>query len=498
MLAAPWSPRICSPGDRTAAMSRAKAPRAVRTSAAQTGSPSPPITVEFDGGTLVVRSPRRLEAGEELPRTFVWDPRTEAYRGPGLSYRELVSGLARRGLEFTDSARSYDREGWTHTARFEPHPHQREGLEAWQRAGGRGVVVLPTGAGKTFLAELAIARVGRAALVVTPTLDLMQQWYGALGQAFATEVGLLGGGYHEPRPLTVTTYDSAYLHMARLGNRFGMVVFDEVHHLPGASYAMAAEALIAPYRLGLTATPERSDGGEERYAELVGPIVYRKRIRELAGVHLAEYETVQLEVELDPQEREVYEHSRRTYLNFVRANGIRFGQRDGWQQFLRETSRSREGRRALLAYREQRRLALQCKGKLDLLVELLERHREDRVLVFTNDNETVYTISRRFLLPSLTHQTPIKERKEILERFNAGQYPALVTSRVLNEGVDIPAANVAVVLSGTGSVREHVQRLGRILRRQRGKRAVLYEIVARDTNEEFVSERRRGHDAYQR
>jgi superfamily II DNA or RNA helicase len=67
---------------------------------------------------------------------------------------------------------------------------------------------------------------------------------------------------------------------------------------------------------------------------------------------------------------------------------------------------------------------------------------------------------------------------------------------VLNEGVDVPAAGVAVILSGTASVREHVQRLGRILRKAPGKEAVLYEVLTRATGEESVSLRRRRHDAY--
>jgi superfamily II DNA or RNA helicase len=72
----------------------------------------------------------------------------------------------------------------------------------------------------------------------------------------------------------------------------------------------------------------------------------------------------------------------------------------------------------------------------------------------------------------------------------------VATSRVLNEGVDIPAAQVGVVLSGTSTVREHVQRLGRILRPQKGKRAVLYEVVTADTTEVGAAARRREHDAY--
>ena len=118
------------------------------------------------------------------------------------------------------------------------------------------------------------------------------------------------------------------------------------------------------------------------------------------------------------------------------------------------------------------------------------------MIVFTNDNETVYTISKLLLVPSITHQTPTKERREILQRFNDGTYPVVVTSKVLNEGVDVPEASVAIVLSGSGSIREHVQRLGRILRRREGKRATLYEVITENTVEEHVSERRREHDAY--
>src|SRR5207249_8791605 len=109
---------------------------------------------------------------------------------------------------------------------------------------------------------------------------------------------------------------------------------------------------------------------------------------------------------------------------------------------------------------------------------------------------TVYQIARRFLVPAITHQTKIKERKTVLERFHSGDYPVIVTGQVLNEGVDVPAANVGIVLSGTGSVREHVQRLGRLLRKLGDKQALLYEVVTRNTAEEYTSERRRQHGAY--
>src|SRR5438132_9701138 len=306
----------------------------------------------------------------------------------------------------------------------------------------------------------------------------------------------MGGGSYDIQPLTVTTYDSAYIHLERWGNRFGLLIFDECHHLPGPTYLMAAVGSIAPYRLGLTATPERADGQEVQLSSLIGPVVYRREIKQLSGDFLAEYRTERRYVELSPEARQQYQQAREQYRRFVDERGISMGGPHGWQRFLQETYRSPEGRAAFLAYREQKRLALAAPAKIQLLEKLLDLHRGDRVLVFTYDNATVYQIARRFLVPAITHQTKTKERKHILERFHTGEYPVLVTSQVLNEGVDVPAANVGIILSGTGSIREHVQRLGRLLRKHGDKQAVLYEVVTRGTAEEITSDRRRQHHAY--
>src|SRR5206468_282635 len=192
-----------------------------------------------------------------------------------------------------------------------------EGLKAWVAAGKRGVVVLPTGTGKTHLANLAIEEAKRPTLVVTPTIDLMNQWYDELTLAFAAEVGLLGGGYNDIKPLTVTTYDSAYINMARVGNRFGLIVFDECHHLPGPTYALSAISAIAPFRLGLTATPERTDNAHTHLDKLIGPIVYRREITQLRGEFLAEYRVQTAYVDLTDQERYEYESAREIYRGFL-------------------------------------------------------------------------------------------------------------------------------------------------------------------------------------
>lgn len=453
-----------------------------------------PIQLAFEGGTLAVRgaTPERLAA---LPYCQP-DPRAGGYRAEASAYRALVEHLRREGIAYDDKARAYQPTPWNLRASREPFPHQAEALEIWWKSGARGVVVLPTGTGKTFLAVLAIHKAARPALIVTPTIDLLNQWYAELLAAFDAPVGLIGGGHYEIQPLTVTTYDSAHIHLDRWGNLFGLVVFDECHHLPGPSYMEAARGSIAPFRLGLTATPERQDGQETLLGSLIGPIVYRREIKELAGDFLAEYRAERIYVDLTPEEKQRYERAREQYRRFCSDRGISLGGANGWQRFIQETCRSRDGRAAFEAYREQRRLVLAAPAKLMQLEKLLQSHRRDRTLIFTYDNATVYQIARRFLVPAITHQTKAKERRQILQAFHSGEYNVVVTSRVLNEGVDVPAANIGVILSGSGTVREHVQRLGRLLRKHGDKQALLYEVVTRGTVEEFTSDRRRQHHAY--
>jgi superfamily II DNA or RNA helicase len=454
------------------------------------------LTLIFDGGSLVVRGgePALIE---RLPGCR-YDPRNQSYRAEARWYRPIVESLRTEQIPYADQARAFEPVTWQwHTTR-RPFPHQVEALDAWWNDGnGRGVVVLPTGTGKTFLALMAIRKTQRPTLVVTPTIDLLHQWSAQLHDVFRTEIGLLGGGHYDFQAITVATYDSAYIYLERWGNRFGLLVCDECHHLPGPSYQLIAQGSLAPFRLGLTATPERADGLHQLLDDLLGPVVFRREIHQLAGEFLADYRIERIDVDLTPEEERHYNHHRGIYRGFIAERGIRISGPQGWQRFLQECQRSTRGRQAFRAYLEQKRLERAPEGKMRKLAELLQRHHRDRVLIFTADNATVYRIARTFLVPAITHQTKAKERKQILERFHSGQYSILVTSQVLNEGVDVPAANVGIVLSGSGTTRESVQRLGRLLRKYGDKQAILYEVVTRGTGEEFTSQRRRQHRAFQ-
>ena len=446
-----------------------------------------PGILRYDRGTLVLEG---VSPPDEIKGEFVFDDRVDVWRAPAYLYNQIVSHL--RGQLSANNAPFYKRLGLTFSSSHDPYPHQDEALNAWKAAKGCGLVVLPTGAGKSHIGLMAIAWAGRSTLVVVPTLDLMHQWYALLKAAFPdNKIGLIGGGYHEVEDLSVSTYDSAAIHAEKLGNRFGLLVFDEVHHLPTEFYRPAAMFSLAPYRLGLTATPERSDLRHQDLLWLVGPVVYRREAAGLAGHVLAPYRVERIYVELSPSERGAYSKALEERDSFLRSQGISLASLEGWSEFVKRSARSEAGRRAMKAHREARRIASAAPAKLRALEVILARHAHQKMLLFTEDNDTAYTISTRYLIPCLSHQTKVKERQEMLERFRSGQYKTLVTSKVLNEGVDVPDASVGVVLSGSSVARELVQRLGRIIRRAEGKQAVLYEIIAKATREERVSERRR-------
>lgn len=455
------------------------------------------LELEFHSGTLILRC-QELPAG--LEKWCRQDRRIQAWRCSAGDYAPVVTFLTRNAIPYTDHAREYQRLQFDFRPGKEMRDYQREAVEAWEAARRRGVVVLPTGAGKSFVAQNAIVRAGRSTLVVVPTLDLLAQWRLQLRHALHCPIGALGGGAHDVQEVTVSTYDSALIHLERLGARFGMLVVDECHHLPGEAYSQIARLAIAPWRLGLTATPERTDGRHGDYPALLGDICYRREITQLSGDGsvLAGYETIPVDTELDPDEQEEYSRNRSLYVDFLHRNKISFSSPAGWQAFIRACNRQPDGREALKAYLNQRSIARSSRAKLRQLHQLIAMHRHERILIFTADNATAYRIGSIFALPVITHHTSTNERCDFLEAFRSGEFPVLVTSKVLNEGVDVPAANIGIVVSGSGSVREHVQRLGRILRPAPGKTALLYELISLGTGETYVSERRRQHPAYER
>ncbi|MBT9556244.1 MAG: DEAD/DEAH box helicase family protein [Myxococcales bacterium] len=446
--------------------------------------------LRFDEGTLVLE-PASLP-DEVVPPGFQRDRRAGGrFRALACAYRDAHLYLREHGVTVTDAAADYEKRPFVSQLERVPFEHQVDALRCWWAAGGRGLVVLPTGAGKSYLAILAIERAKRSALVVVPTINLLTQWVEVLRGAFGEPVGAIGGGQFEVLPLTVVTYDSASNHMARLGNRFGLIVFDECHHLPAPKYSLAAELSIAPFRLGLTATPERADGSHELLDRLLGHEVFRVQRDALVGDILAEYELVVFPVPLSEAERLSYDDHRAIFSRWLARQPPDVRKR-GFGEIRKRMSSTAEGRQVSRSYEAYKAILQTAEAKYAAIADILADHDGEKAIVFTDDNRTILDISRRMLIPVITHHTPKAERVETLARLAAGTYRVVGTSHVLNEGVDMPDVSIGIIVSGSASTREFTQRVGRLLRRAENKRAVCYELVAMDTVEESTSERRRG------
>src|SRR5579859_3448273 len=444
-------------------------------------------TLFFQGGTLVLDDTGQHEA---VPAPFQWVK--GRWRCEGYHYGSLLPWI--RQQQMRDLVPRWKPLALSLHDKREAHAYQLAALDAWDAASRRGSIVLPTGAGKTFVAIHAISRVGRSALVVAPIIDLLHQWYARLVNAFQTDIGVYYGGEKNILPLTVTTYHSAGDLIAEHGQEFKLIIFDEVHHLPAPSWGEAALMAPAPYRLGLTATyPEEHEqtNGRWRVDELIGPIAYSLAIEQLVGHQLAEYRTQRIRVNLTAEERVAYDAAHAIYTSFFRQRQLPKTHGSGWLlELMRLSAFDPEARRALLARQELLRILGSCQEKFMVLESLLHEFANECILIFTESNEVAYRISCEYLVPCITHETSAAERKHILDGFQSGLYRVITTSKVLNEGVDVPEAKVAIVLGGGSGNREYIQRLGRILRKKEQLQATLIEVLARNTIEEGKVQRR--------
>ena len=215
------------------------------------------MRIRFDRGTLVLEAELEGEQPGAIPGA-AWDQELRAWRVPADQYARLTERLSGDGVRVSDDLCSRCASlPWKLPAlRW----YQEAALARWQATGARGVIALPTGAGKTLVALAAIARLGVAALCLVPTRVLLDQWARTLAACTAAPIGRLGDGDHVVAPITVATYASAVSWLPRIGDRFGLVIVDEAHHVGAWCPTEIFEMLVAPARLGLTATPPDAGG----------------------------------------------------------------------------------------------------------------------------------------------------------------------------------------------------------------------------------------------
>jgi superfamily II DNA or RNA helicase len=439
--------------------------------------PAAPLEVRFDRGTIELRAC----AGAGEPPPGVWDPRSASHRVAAYRFGELVARAGGAPIE------GDLRPAWAARPRdagaLALRSYQQQALASWTAFGRRGVVVLPTGAGKTRVAIAAVLETGLPTAVLCPTRALAAAWIQELERCLGEPIGLIGDGTRQVERVTVLTFESAFRHMDGLGDRFGLLVVDEVHHFGSGARTEALEASPAIARLGLTATaPERASEQAARLVDLVGPVVFELGYRDLVGKHLAPLELVRVPVRLEPDERALYEARTRAFRELRRAYLASYPGAD-IVALMRGLGRSPEGARALREHARAQELASFPRAKRALVRLMLERHRDDRTVVFTAFAENAYAVAVDNLIPVVAAETSARERKDILARFRDGRLRAVASARVLNEGIDVPEARVAILVAGAQGEREYVQRIGRVLRPAPHKRALVYELLTTGTTE---------------
>ncbi len=435
----------------------------------------------YHQGTLVCYLSRRLPVLEKSLPWVSWDEDLSGYRCLGADHPRLLQLLLAIPFAVDDRCGQADLKPATYAV-IDLRPYQSVALQAWQGQQRRGVIVLPTGSGKTHLAIAAMQACRSSTLCLLPTRVLLQQWREVLARFYQGPVGIFGDGQQKLAAVTLATYQSASKVMPRLGNRFKLLVVDEAHHLGSAAWSEIPAMSTAPWRLGLTATPP-SGKEAERLEVGMGSIALHISRQDLGGEYLAECQGLRLLLPLNVQEQERYDQARRAYTDaygHLLASGLQVSFLD----LARNLGHTPAGRRAMVAWHRARRVVSLTQAKLQVLDVLLRRHRQDRLLVFTADKPSTYAIAKRFLIMPITSDIARKERQMAIQAFCRGEIRALVSARVLNEGFDVPEAKVGIIVGSSQGTRELCQRVGRLLRKTRGKdHAILYQLVTRQSFE---------------
>lgn len=354
--------------------------------------------------------------------------------------------------------------------KFELRDYQQSAVELFYKEGtvqgGSGVIVLPCGAGKTIVGIAALARLGRATLILTSNSTSVKQWKNELLDKTSltdSEVGEYCGTLKQVRPVTIATYnilthrkskESPFTHMKLFFERdWGLIIYDEVHLLPAPVFRMTAD-IQATRRLGLTATLVREDGCAEDVYSLIGPKQFDMQWKAAeAGSHIAAVSCTEIRVPLHKNKELVYSQA---------------------------------------SARSKLRLAAENPGKIPVVQKLLKEHAGKPTLIIGQYLNQLHELSKTLSAPVLTGEVSQQERQQLYDSFKAGDLSVLIVSKVANFAVDLPDAAVAIQLSGSfGSRQEEAQRIGRLLRPKAGNNcAWFYTIVTDQTKEtEFAMKR---------
>ncbi len=451
------------------------------------------VILETEGGRFIIKPLTYLGEKFEAIRGLVrYDRRRKVFIvEPGVM-RDVVEKLSSMGVSVEDRSGIPQSLPLPEKIEFtgKLRDYQEEALEKWINSNRRGIIALPTGSGKTIIGVAAIAKVSERTLVVTFTKEQLHQWIDKILELTTINKTMISAFYSGEKrlaPITVTTYQTAFRNIELLAFRYSMLIVDEVHHLPADKFKRIALGMYSPCRMGLSATVVREDGRHTELFPLMGGIVYHKSPQELIDKgYLAPYSNFIVRVRLTEEERRKYEELRKIYRALAMDRPF--------TEIVKAAQRGDQlAAKALKVHSELRQLVQKASQKEKAVKEIVERElaRGSKIIVFTQYVDQARKLGELLNAPVITGSVDDKKRKRILEEFRASSRGVLVITTVGDEGLDIPDANVGVIVAGTGSRRQFIQRLGRLLRPQEGKTARLYEIVVTGTPEEAQARKRK-------
>lgn len=392
----------------------------------------------------------------------------------------------------------------------EVNPHlwtwQAEALDAWHQAGCRGVVEAVTGAGKTMIgitAAFEAFRQGIKVLVLVPTAELQTQWQQRLMETLPqADVGTLGNGRRDSLSscdILVAIINSATKSALLSEQSQGMLIADECHRYAAKTFAKALQSEFS-YRLGLTATYQRPDNANADVLDpYFGGVVFQMWYdRALRDNVIAQFDIAFVGVTLTDSERDDYQiaSSAVSKLGMSLKNRLNL-QHVSFEQFMSsvQTLAGRKhdrspivfmARKYLEALVKRQRVLTNAKNKMNVLDGIAPVIAESQgTLVFSQTVDSSTQAARLLQragieTKAVSSESKPHERRGAMQLFANGFAKVLCAPRILDEGIDVPDSDLAVVLSGSKQPRQTIQRLGRIIRRKKdgrhGRFVVLYAV----------------------
>ena len=408
--------------------------------------------------------------------------------------------------------------GWKMAKNFVPYTVQKEALIAWKNK-HYGTLVLPTGAGKTLVGIMAIVDALERTLIVVPSIEIMDHWRNELLKWTNIPVSHIGTYSSERKEIgliTIVTYQSGHRAFSaedetnpfidesfleefeKLKSQFRNYILDEGHHSPAKIYRKIMTSMQGVKRMSLTATAERHDGNETLSLLACGPVVYKTDYVDLArqGIVCPIY-YIREPVFLTEMETEfVYNLAKLrgdipAEIARLRTKGASFAHLTAEKLSLAKKIRDLCKQLPISSVGPEmsqvipkRKIFGFAENKLKKLCEIISRHKNSRIIIFNELRKGTRVIEKYLKDNGIDCEVlhggagSRTQRRDIFNNFSQGRARIIVTTTVLDEGINVPACDVGIVVNGSSAKLQMTQRVGRVARNGYMKIGHFYELVA--------------------